>query len=56
MCPPTTAASWTVQTRPGGSHAPLGSKNAVPNRFQPLLNGSEIAMTIRWPSISRYVR
>jgi len=56
MWPPTTAASWIVQIRPGGSHAPLGWKNAVPNRSQPFWNGSEIAIRMRWPSISRKVR
>ena len=33
MCPPTTAASWIVQTRPGGSQSPVGVWKAVPNRF-----------------------
>ena len=31
-CPPTTAASCTVQTSPGGRNALLGRKKAVPNR------------------------
>ena len=53
MCPPTTAASWIVQTSPGGSHDEVGSKKAVPKRFSPCCKGSEIAMTIRWPSMSR---
>ena len=33
MCPPTTAASWIVQTSPGGSQSPVGVWKAVPNRF-----------------------
>ena len=35
MCPPTTDASWSVQTKPGGSQALVGWKNAVPNRSLP---------------------
>ncbi len=53
MCPPTTAASWTVHTSPGGSQAPVGVWKAVPNRSQPFWKGSEMAIRIRWPSISR---
>ena len=53
MWPPTTAASWIVQTSPGGSQSPVGLWKAVPNRFQPRWSGSEIAMRMRWPSISR---
>ena len=53
MWPPTTAASCTVQTSPGGSHAPDASWKAVPNRSQPCWNGSEIATTMFWPSMSR---
>ena len=56
MWPPTTAASWSVQTRPGGNHEAPGWKNAVPNRSEPCWSGSETAITIRCPSISSYVR
>jgi len=58
MCPPTTAASWIVQTKPAGSHVADGSKNAQPKlpRSQPCWNGSAIATTIRWPSIRTYVK
>ena len=35
------------------SQAADGSMKAVPNRSQPRWNGSERAMTMRWPSISR---
>ena len=37
MWPPTTAPSWSVQTQPGGSHAAVGSKNAVPKKVPALL-------------------
>ena len=40
MCPPTTAASWIVHTRLGGSQSPFASWNAHPNRSQPRWNGS----------------
>ena len=56
MWPPTTAASWSVHTRPGGSNAADGSKNSVPKMSHPRWNGSETATTIRWPSMSRYVK
>ena len=50
MCPPTTAASWIVQTRPGGSQSPLGVWKAVPNRFRPALervgDGDEDALAV----------
>ena len=41
--------------RPAATAA-VGVKNAVPRRSAPFWSGSEIAMMIRWPSISRYVR
>ncbi len=53
MCPPTTAASCRVQTRPGGSHEPSALWKAVPNRSQPCWNGSEMATRMFCPSISR---
>ena len=56
MLPPTTAASWSVQTRPGGNRVADGSKNRAPKMFQPRCNGSETATTISWPLMSRYVR
>ena len=52
--PPTTAASWMVHTRLGGSQSPFASWKAHPNRSQPRWNGSEIrAMRMFCPSISR---
>ena len=58
MWPPTTAAIWIVQTRPGGRNACVGSKNAQPNppRSQPCWSGSARATMIRWPSMNRYVK
>ena len=56
MWPPTTAASWSVHTRPGGIKSADGSKNRVPKMSHPRWNGSDTATTISWPLISRYVR